>query len=402
MSWYRVELSKVVEVNPKYKAASSADLMCPVAFVPMAAVSEETCRIEDEQERPLGEVLKGYTPFRRDDVIVAKITPCFENGKVALVSTKHDWGFGSTEFHVLRADKRRILPKYLYHLVRSNNIRLMGVQRMTGSAGQKRVPKAFWEQLQIPLPALSEQKRIAAILDKADALRAKRRAALAKLDTLLQATFLDMFGDPVTNPMGWDVVKLSSVADVVSGVTKSKSRVKGKETITIPYMRVANVQDGRILTAEEHLKTIEVLPEDVEKYLLKSGDILLTEGGDPDKLGRGGIWRGEVDKCIHQNHVFRVRINQDSFQPEYLSALIGSPYGKLYFLKAAKQTTGIASINRTQLRAFPVLRPSIGLQEVFRTFLVNLETQKFIHETCLVKLDSLFHSLQQRAFKGEL
>ena len=254
----------------------------------------------------------------------------------------------------------------------------------------------------IPLPALSEQKRIAAILDKADALRAKRRAALAKLDTLLQATFLDMFGDPVTNPMGWDVVKLSSVADVVSGVTKSKSRVKGKETITIPYMRVANVQDGRILTAEEHLKTIEVLPEDVEKYLLKSGDILLTEGGDPDKLGRGGIWRGEVDKCIHQNHVFRVRINQDSFQPEYLSALIGSPYGKLYFLKAAKQTTGIASINRTQLRAFPVLRPSIGLQEVFRTFLVNLETQKFIHETCLVKLDSLFHSLQQRAFKGEL
>ena len=264
------------------------------------------------------------------------------------------------------------------------------------------VNKSRFESLEIPLPPLAEQQRIAAILDQADALRTKRRAALAKLDTLLQATFLDMFGDPVTNPMGWEVVKLSEISDVDNGVTKSSGRIRDKKTVTLPYMRVANVQDGKILTGIEDVKFIEILLEDAEKYLLRSGDILLTEGGDPDKLGRGGIWKGEIDPCIHQNHIFRVRISDNNFLPEYLSALIGSWYGKKYFLKAAKQTTGIATINKTQLQAFPVQRANIDIQYKFSQFVKKLETQKLVLETNSNDFTNLFHALQQRAFQGEL
>lgn len=279
---------------------------------------------------------------------------------------------------------------------------LKNIEDLTPFVTVKHLSVKTLEAIEIPLPPLAEQQRIATILDQADALRTKRRAALAKLDTLLQATFLHMFGDPVTNPLGWEVVKLSEISDVDNGVTKSSSRIKGKDTVTLPYMRVANVQDGKILTGQDDVKTIEVLREDAEKYLLKPDDILLTEGGDPDKLGRGGIWKGEIDPCIHQNHIFRVRISDNDFLPEYISALIGSLYGKNYFLKAAKQTTGIATINKTQLCAFPIQRASIDLQYRFRQFVKKLEVQKSSLEVSNHELDNLFHSLQQRAFKGEL
>jgi type I restriction enzyme S subunit len=137
-------------------------------------------------------------------------------------------------------------------------------------------------------------------------------------------------------------------------------------------------------------------------YLLNPNDILLTEGGDPDKLGRGGIWKGEITPCIHQNHVFRVRITNNHFLPEYLSALLGSRYGKNYFFKEAKQTTGIATINRTQLRAFPVLFAPFDLQQKFTNFQKQLDRQKSLAEKGLVYLDTLFSALQQRAFSGRL
>ena len=155
-----------------------------------------------------------------------------------------------------------------------------------------------------------------------------------------------MFGDPVLNPKGWKEARLDQISEIVSGVTKGRKLV-GKATVLVPYMRVANVQDGRILI--DDVQKIEALESEIEKYRLKRGDILLTEGGDPDKLGRGAVWKGEIDPCIHQNHIFRVRTNKKIILPEYLSALIGSQRGKRYFFKAAKQTTGVASINKTQL-----------------------------------------------------
>lgn len=255
------------------------------------------------------------------------------------------------------------------------------------------------KNLKIPLPPLPEQRRIADILDRADALRRKRQRTLELLDQLQRSIFLDLFGDPVTNPKGWVSEELASFCDVRSGVTKGR-RLGEREMVELPYLRVANVQDGYLELGD--VKTIELPVDEVDRYLLKSGDLVLTEGGDPDKLGRGAVWEGQIAPCIHQNHVFRVRLNTEDLTPSYLSAQIGSRRGKLYFLRSAKQTTGIASINMTQLKAFPALVPPKKLQLEFGTRIEKLESTRSSLGESLGSLGSLFASLSQRAFRGEL
>ena len=218
-------------------------------------------------------------------------------------------------------------------------------------------------ELPVPLPPLEEQQRIAAILDKADSLRRKRAQAIALADDFLRATFLDMFGDPVTNPKGWaENCKLSDVAEIVSGITKGRV-TKGEELFDVPYLAVSNVQDRFIKL--DVVKRIEATKDEIERYKLLKDDLLLTEGGDPDKLGRGALWDGSIENCIHQNHVFRVRVNSELILPVFLNWLVGSQRGKSYFLSAAKQTTGIASINMRQLKAFPLILPPVSLQAAF-------------------------------------
>jgi type I restriction enzyme, S subunit len=135
---------------------------------------------------------------------------------------------------------------------------------------------------------------------------------------------------------------------------------------------------------------------------LKKDDLLLTEGGDPDKLGRGTLWADELPECIHQNHVFRVRLISKAVTPLFLNWIVGSQRGKKYFLQSAKQTTGIASINMTQLKGFPLLLPPIALQHEFATRIAALGKIKTAQQASLTQLDTLFASLQHRAFRGEL
>ena len=216
-----VRLGQVVDINPSTKAAGSADDL--VSFLAMADISEQG-RVASVQKRPLAEVQKGYTVFQTGDVLLAKITPCFENGKAALVeSLPTQVGFGSTEFHVLRPTKE-IDPKFLFHLVWNFNFRRLGATRMTGSAGQKRVPVAFLIDYEFSLPSLKEQQRITTILDKADSLRCKRKEAIRLADDFLRATFIDLFGDPVTNSFGWPIQPLASIGTLDRGVSKHRPR----------------------------------------------------------------------------------------------------------------------------------------------------------------------------------
>ncbi|OGP73731.1 MAG: hypothetical protein A2V86_04880 [Deltaproteobacteria bacterium RBG_16_49_23] len=251
------------------------------------------------------------------------------------------------------------------------------------------------ENFKLPFPPLDDQIRIATVLTRAERLIAKRKEGIKALDELLKSIFLEMFGSGEK----WETEKLSGVSEIVSGVTKGK-KYADKELFEIPYMRVANVQDGHLILDE--IKTIAVTKEEIDRYLLKAGDILLTEGGDPDKLGRGTVWNNEISKCIHQNHIFRVRVNAERINPIYLSTLIGSFYGKKYFLRAAKQTTGIASINSTQLKKFPVIIPPLPLQNKFADIVEKVESIKAKQTQSLAELENLYASLSQRAFKGEL
>jgi type I restriction enzyme, S subunit len=286
-------------------------------------------------------------------------------------------------------------PKFIYYYL-SGNINLL--EEGFKGAGLKHISKAFINEIQIPLPPLPIQKRIAEILDAADALRRKDQELLNKYDELAQAIFIDKFGDPVKNEK-YKKAPLSDVSEITNGVTKN-GKLEHAEMITAPYMRVANVQDGYLDLKE--IKDIRVSISDYNKYQLKKMDILLTEGGDPDKLGRGCIWMEEVPNSIFQNHLFRVRVNSPEIRPYYLAKLIGSKYGKKYFLKAAKQTTGIATINSSQLKAFPVIIPALNIQEEFERLNSQIDKVRSVCKMNMAKSNQLFNSLLQQAFKGEL
>ncbi len=190
----RVAISEIAEINPRLPVSFRADDARRVSFLAMADVSEGGF-VATYQERRLQDVVKGYTYFGRGDVLSAKITPCMQNGKAAVTDPMpHEIGFGSTEFHVLRPGPE-ITGRYLFHMIWSPYYRRSAERSFTGTAGQQRVPTDFFDRFMIPLPPLSEQKRIAGILDKADALRRKRQQALQLTEQFLRSTFLDMFGD---------------------------------------------------------------------------------------------------------------------------------------------------------------------------------------------------------------
>ncbi len=324
-----------------------------------------------------------------------------ENGNILLSLSGNvkicEWGFGKALLNqrvVKLSPSKDVERRYFYWALSKVVSKLQGLAKHAVIAN---VSISDLKAFEIPFPPLTEQKRIAAILDKADSLRQKRQQAIELSNQLLRSVFLDMFGDPATNPKGWEEVVLKDIADIRSGVTKGK-KVDPSTAVTLPYMRVANVQDGFL--ALDDVQEIVVSPSDAKKHQLVAGDILLTEGGDPDKLGRGHIWNNEVPNCIHQNHIFSVRIkDKNVVRPEFLSAIISSQRGKRYFLRVGKQTTGIATINKTVLSEFVLFMPSIDLQCKFVS--VVEQCNKIVKGFDLTDL-SLLNSLSQQVFREKL
>jgi type I restriction enzyme S subunit len=171
---------------------------------------------------------------------------------------------------------------------------------------------------------------------------------------------------------------------------------------------VANVKDG-FLNLSDVKKTL-ASEEEIDSCRLQPGDVLLTEGGDPDKLGRGTYWQGEIGECLHQNHIFRIRFNQDQFDPAFLALQFRSPYGKSYFLRHAKQTTGIATINQTVLSNFPLIVPPFAEQQkLAASLLTNLTLIESATEASQLQrrefaklADAIISSSCQRSSSGRI
>ena len=249
-------------------------------------------------------------------------------------------------------------------------------------------------RLQIPLPPLTEQKRISGILDAADSLRTKRREALAQLDTLLQSTFLDMFGDPVTNPMGWDVVAFESIGNSRLGKMLDKGKEVGDSQF--PYLANTNVQWGRFDLGE--LRTMDFSEPDREKFKLVDDDLLICEGGE---VGRTAIWRGLHDRIYFQKALHRVRLDPTVAVPEFVFQFMWFMAKNGGFRDFTTSAT-IAHLTGVKLKRLPFPRPPLELQHQYAAIVKSLEQQKESQQAHLDDLDTLFASLQSRAFRGEL
>ncbi|MFD7324696.1 restriction endonuclease subunit S [Streptomyces sp. NPDC059875] len=388
-----VPLSEVAEINPLH--GRGVDPATVVSFLGMADVSEggSTSRGSD---RVYSEVSGGYTPFRNGDVLVAKITPCFQNGKIAQAELRHELGAGSTEFHVIRP-KSTVDARYLLRFLRQEWIREEGELRMTGSGGQRRVPEAFLRALSVPLPSLAEQQRIAAVLDQVDALRTKRRQAITLLDDLAQSAFLDMFGDPMTAGR-WGGGTVADAGVVQLGRQRAPKYQTGAHTK--PYLRVANVFEDRIDFRD--VLSMDFDESDFRKYALRAGDILLNEGQSTELVGRPAMWRGEYEDYCFQNTLVRFQARRDIVLPEYALALFLRYFRTGEFAKISSKTSSVAHLGAARFSRMPFPVPPMDLQERFRELNREVTRQQHSHRSHLAHLDELFTSLEARSFSGTL
>jgi type I restriction enzyme S subunit len=327
-------------------------------------------------------------------------------GSFALADSDVDGCIVSDKFPTYQLDTTVVNPQFLRYYFRTMDIAQQALALSKGGAAISKLtlnPPQFWD-LAIPLPTFKEQQRIVerieGLMAKTEKAQSFHRDALEAAKALNASTANALF--ELIRVNDWPVVELGDIADIHAGVTLGRS-LNGP-TIRLPYLRVANVQDGFLDLG--NIKETDILPNEFEKWQLKPGDILLTEGGDWDKLGRGAVWHAEIPNCIHQNHIFCVRTNPADFNPNFLLAVISSPYGKAYFQGASKQTTNLASINQKQLKAFKVFQPPLSEQDSIVAYLNDLQAKvsmlKAAQTRTSMALDAILPSILDKAFKGEL
>ena len=328
------------------------------------------------------------------DILISHINSTKHLGKCAIYEGDPPTLIHGMNLLALRVDPDVAASRYVYWILSSTGFRRKLPQITKNSVNQSSFNISSFKKLQIPLPLLAEQKRIAGILDAADALRAKRREALGQLDTLLQSTFLDMFGDLVTNPMGWDVVAFESIGNSRLG----KMLDKGKEVgdCQFPYLANTNVQWGRFdLTA---LRTMDFSESDCEEFKLEDGDLLICEGGE---VGRTAIWRGAHDRIYFQKALHRVRLDPTAAVPEYVFQFMWFMAKNGGFRDLTTSAT-IPHLTGVKLKRLRCPRPPLELQNRYAAIVKSVEQQKARQRTHLAELDTLFASLQSRAFRGDL
>lgn len=380
MKYRVVRMGQVVDINPSTKATGSVDDL--VAFLAMADISEEG-RIASIQQRPLAEVQKGYTIFQAGDVLLAKITPCFENGKAAFVeSLPTQAGFGSTEFHVLRPTEE-VDPRFLFHLVWNPNFRRLGASRMTGSAGQKRVPVAFLSEFEFSLPSLQEQRRIATILDKADSLRLKRQEAIRLADALRRAVFVQMYGDPNVNPKAWPVLPMGDVIEFKGGSQPPKETFVSEARPG--YVRLVQIRDFKT----DKYKTY--IPEQLAKRSFVKDDVMIARYGPPVfqiLRGLSGSYNVALMKAQPKPNVLKEFVFWLLQLPKYQSAVISN----------SERTAGQTGVNLDFLNALEVPLPPLSYQEEIAAAMVKISATVEKQQAMLKESEKLVASLQAQFF----
>ena len=214
----------------------------------------------------------------------------------------------------------------------------------------------YLKRTEIVVPPLPEQRRIAAILDQADALRAKRREALAQLDELQKAIFIEMFGDPATNPKGWPTKKIGDLLESASYGTSEKSGSEGR----FPVLRMNNVtRTGEIDMSD--LKYMELAESEYDRYLVKAGDVLFNRTNSAELVGKTAVYR-HADKVAYAGYLIRLRTNSDN-DPEYLGCFLNTAFAKRTLRGMCKSIIGMANINATEIQSMKIAQPPLAMQQ---------------------------------------
>ena len=344
------KISDVCTVNPSKSKIAELDKTTRVSFVPMADVNEHKISFRPSEEKLLSEVSASYTYFEDNDVLIAKVTPCFENGKAGIArGLLNGIGFGSSEFYVLRCSPQ-VLPEWIYFCVMHPLFRAPAISQMTGTGGLQRVPRDYVENFQIPLPPLEVQREIVAEIEGYQKVIDGARAVV------------DHYQPHIPIHPDWPLVEIGSISTIVRG---SSPRPQGDPNFfggLVPRLMVADVtRDGMYVTPQ-----IDSLTEEGAKRSrpMSKGDVIITVSGNP---GLPTILA--IDACIHDGFVGLRELNTDVL-PEYL-------YFALLALHArhGSQSVGAVFKNLTtdQIRNFKIALPPLGTQ---RAIAAEIEVER--------------------------
>ena len=377
------KLGEVCLINPKSCALRDDT---EVSFVPMTKVGE--CGEFDASEiKHYSEVKKGFTNFQNDDILFAKITPCMENGKGAIAQNmKNGVGFGSTEFHVLRPDTDKITSEWLYYLTTWKTFRQEAERNMTGSAGQKRVPKTFLKNYVVNLPEIDTQKNESKILRKVDDLISLRKQQLAKLDELVKARFVEMFENSL-----WPNTSLNDICSEIVDCPHSTPKYEGN--LEHPAIRTTEIKKGYIdwdsmkyVSEEEYQKRIKSLKP-------VPGDIVYGREGT---YGNAAIIPDGYEFCLGQR-VMLFRPNKTKCISAYVLYAILSDHVKR---QADEKNVGatVPHVNVADAKQFDVVLPPLSIQNQFAAFVERVDQQKQTVQQSLEKLELMKKALMQEYF----
>lgn len=388
-SWPRVPLGDLVVEERTQRSESDA----PVWNLNLDQIEPDTGRVLERVRVPQEDLGPSTYPFTAGTVLYSKLRPYLNKVVVA-----DEPGFATTELVPLRCMPQKAMPDYIAYFLRSAEFLSFANTVVAGAKMPRMVMSEFWKY-QVPLPPLDEQRRIAAILDKADALRTKRREALAQLDRLAQSIFLEMFGDPATNPKGWPWRTLGSLARKFSdgpfgSNLKSEHYVEsGVRVVRLQNIGVGDfIDDDKAYISEEHF-------EKIAKHECVPGDILVGTLGDPNL--RACFLPPYIPLAINKADCVQIRVAEREAHAAFVCALLNHPSTEALAQSLMHGQTRVR-ISMGSLRELEIPVPPLTLQREFAERIRRLELTKRDQRISATELNTLFASLQQRAFAGQL
>lgn len=396
--WKVMKLSEIANINPRREIVDDKSM---VSFIAMEDISNSG-RVTNKSDKLYEEVKKGYTPFVDNDVLLAKITPCFENGKRALVDNlSNSIGFGSTEFHVLRANKYSI-SKFLYYVISSQSFVSKAKNNMTGSAGQKRVPTEFIKDYMLVVPKLEEQEKIASILSTVDEQIDNVDALIEKNKELKKGLMQQLLTKGIGHtkfkntefgkiPEDWEVKKLKDLGNSIIGLTYSPDDLVEEDEGTL-VLRSSNIKNSRIVFDDNKYVRTNIQ----DKLIVKEDDILIcSRNGSKDLIGKCAL----IDKKTEGSTFGAFMTVYRSEYNKYLFNVFTSYMFKRQIYNNLGAT--INQITTDNLNNFKVILPPVKDQEEIASILLKVDEKVDEYVNKKEKLEELKKGLMQELLTGK-
>jgi type I restriction enzyme S subunit len=398
----RVKLGEVAEFirGITFKPTDVVDRGTPGAVVCMRTSNvQKALEVDDVLTLPQEFVNREEQYLREGDMLVSSANSWNLVGKACWVPRLDYRATAGGFISILRALPGKVDARYLYRWFTEPKTQTMvrNCGRQTTNISNLSMPRCL--AIELPLPPLAEQKRIAALLDKADALRAKRRHALATLDTLLQSIFLDMFGDPVSNPEGLKIVRLGDL--IIDGPQNGLYRPSTDYGSGTRIVRIDCFYDG-LIDDMTQLKRVRLDPHDTATFALHENDILVNRVNSREYLGKSAIVPALAEPTVFESNIMRVTLDSTRIDPTFAIFQMQGSRIKRQIQRLAKDAVNQSSINQNDVRSFEMMMPSVEEQRHFARKVNGVRDLRGLSSRSLASVETLFASLQSAAFTGKL